>query len=229
MRLLIFSLLVVTAVAFRSLPSSIRKCNDHTRTRMAIDPHAVNHIIDSANQIHQAHQHLDFSSFLTAADEVVSPYSKVDKTGPIGFFADYIEQAIDLSKNTLNGMGVANAYGFSIILFTILSKKLELILRHLHIDYDVFFSFVFTQKSQSSHFAIDEDSARFHFKDAKAPTVTSQNQCKIRGRRNYEESTIISIIPSGKCESPCWLYSRASPDPHIYFTIQSINKLGCRG
>lgn len=75
------------------------------------------------------------SSFLTAADEAAaSPYSKVDKTGVIGFLADYIEQAIDLSKNALNGMGVKNAYGFSIILFTILIKAATLPLTKTQLD-----------------------------------------------------------------------------------------------
>jgi hypothetical protein len=78
--------------------------------------------------------HLTQHSFFTsdaAADAVTdaatavssSPYSKVDKTGPIGFFADTIEQAIDLTSQTFKNLGLANGYGFAIILFTILSKK----------------------------------------------------------------------------------------------------------
>jgi hypothetical protein len=52
----------------------------------------------------------------------VSLYSKVDKTGFIGGCASYIEQAIDLSHNLLQKLGIQNTYGFSIILFTMLSK-----------------------------------------------------------------------------------------------------------
>jgi hypothetical protein len=53
----------------------------------------------------------------------VSIYSKVDKTGFIGGCANYIEQAIDLSHVLLQKLGIQNSYGFSIILFTILSKS----------------------------------------------------------------------------------------------------------
>lgn len=54
---------------------------------------------------------------LLLAEEAVSMYSKVDKTGFIGFFATYIEEAIDL------GRSVVGSYGVSIILFTVLGKK----------------------------------------------------------------------------------------------------------
>ena len=50
----------------------------------------------------------------------VSRYSTVDKTGFIGFFADYIEQAIDLIHKGLQGAGLHNTYGISIIIFTLL-------------------------------------------------------------------------------------------------------------
>lgn len=52
----------------------------------------------------------------------ISIYSKVDKTGFIGACADYIEQAIDLSHTLIQKLGVKDTYGYSIILFTILSK-----------------------------------------------------------------------------------------------------------
>ena len=67
----------------------------------------------------------------TAASSVVenvSPYSKVDKTGFIGFFANFIEIAIDFGHNALNSIGVANSYGYSIIMFTILGKIISLVL-----------------------------------------------------------------------------------------------------
>ena len=54
----------------------------------------------------------------------VSRYSTVDKTGFIGNIANYIEQAIDLGHTTLQGTGLKNTYGFSIILFTLLGTSL---------------------------------------------------------------------------------------------------------
>ena len=65
-------------------------------------------------------------STFNIADDVAAPavsmYSKVDKTGFIGTCASYIEQAIDLSHELFLKLGVKNSYGFSIILFTFLSK-----------------------------------------------------------------------------------------------------------
>jgi len=49
-------------------------------------------------------------------------YSKVDKTGFIGFFATYIEMAIDFGHRTLQSAGLQYTYGASIILFTLLGK-----------------------------------------------------------------------------------------------------------
>lgn len=57
------------------------------------------------------------------ASPELSRYSTVDKTGFIGFFANYIEQAIDLGHTTLQGAGLKNTYGFSIILFTLLGAS----------------------------------------------------------------------------------------------------------
>lgn len=59
----------------------------------------------------------------TVAQGAVSAYAKVDKTGFIGFFADFIEQAIDLTHTFLQGTGIQNTYGISIILFTLLGKS----------------------------------------------------------------------------------------------------------
>jgi hypothetical protein len=56
-------------------------------------------------------------SNIALADEAVSLYSKVDKTGFIGFFATYIEEAIDF------GQRVVGSYGVAIILFTVLGKR----------------------------------------------------------------------------------------------------------
>ena len=56
----------------------------------------------------------------------VSAYSKVDKTGFIGFCADILERAIDLSHDLMQKLGVKDTYGFSIILLTIFSKSMQL-------------------------------------------------------------------------------------------------------
>ena len=56
----------------------------------------------------------------------VSIYSKVDKTGFIGFFADYIEQAIDAGHRLIQALGVKSTYGYSIVLFTVFSKLVNL-------------------------------------------------------------------------------------------------------
>lgn len=110
----------------------------------------VNDFIDPIIALHNHHS--DFTStLLTAVDEVassastavdeavtsvattaaataeaLSPYSKVDKTGFIGFIATYVESAIDLGHNILNGIGVKNNYGYSIIFFTMFGKPILL-------------------------------------------------------------------------------------------------------
>jgi len=59
-----------------------------------------------------------------AATSDISVYSKVDKTGFIGFLADYVEQIIDLAHDLIKGLGIQNSYGPAIILFTFLGKLL---------------------------------------------------------------------------------------------------------
>jgi hypothetical protein len=55
---------------------------------------------------------------IALADEAVALYSKVEKTGFIGFFATYIEEAIDF------GQKVVGSYGVAIILFTVFGKHI---------------------------------------------------------------------------------------------------------
>jgi len=50
-------------------------------------------------------------------------YTKVDKTGAIGFLATYIELAIDFGHTTLQALGLKYTYGASIILFTLLGTS----------------------------------------------------------------------------------------------------------
>ena len=58
----------------------------------------------------------------SGAQAAVNLYSKVDKTGFIGFFANYIEIAIDSGHSALQSVGLKNSYGAAIILFTLLSE-----------------------------------------------------------------------------------------------------------
>jgi hypothetical protein len=62
------------------------------------------------------------SNVAEKASTDVSVYSKVDKTGFIGFLADYVERIIDFSHGLIKGLGVENSYGYAIILFTLLGK-----------------------------------------------------------------------------------------------------------
>ena len=85
--------------------------------------------LDLLQSVEEAVQgHLSTQSLLLAEEAVkeVSTYSKVDKTGIIGFVASGIENVIDLFHNLLNGFGIEYTYGFSIILFTIIVRSLTL-------------------------------------------------------------------------------------------------------
>lgn len=55
---------------------------------------------------------------LPLVDYAVAMYSKVDKTGFIGFIATYMEEAIDLGRSVLG------SYGVPIILFTLIGELL---------------------------------------------------------------------------------------------------------
>ena len=107
-------------------------------TKMLLSPHDI---IDSFTSL----SHLDpqllindhIPSFLLSLDDVTdattksasavveaaSPYSKIDKTGVIGFIASYVELAIDGGHSLLQSVGVKYSYGFSIIIFTLFGKK----------------------------------------------------------------------------------------------------------
>ena len=142
--LIVLSCLVGNAFGFAPSPSArLAKRSRH-------DVHAIAEHIDSFHAIGQslhhaqdfmnanAHQfHNDVSSHLgslplsvadgdiiASAPEVASNGNfKVDKTGPIGFLATYIEEAITGIHNILGG---EQTYGYSIILFTLLIKGLTL-------------------------------------------------------------------------------------------------------
>ena len=82
-----------------------------------VDPYLIHHNTNEA-----------FNSLNLADGDVIATPTQygnkaVDKTGVIGFIADYIEQAIDAFHNILPGK---ETYGFSIIIFTCLIKALTL-------------------------------------------------------------------------------------------------------
>ena len=86
-------------------------------------------------QLSDVHNHVTSSFFVSDESlQQVSAYSKVDKTGFIGFFANIIEQAIDLIHVGLNKVGVENSYGISIILFTFFIKTLTLPLTNSQLE-----------------------------------------------------------------------------------------------
>jgi len=107
-------------------------------TKMLLSPHDI---IDSFTSLSHLHPQLlindHIPSFLLSLDDVTeattksasavveaaSPYSKIDKTGVIGFIASYVELAIDGGHSLLQSAGVKYSYGFSIIIFTLFGKK----------------------------------------------------------------------------------------------------------
>eukprot|EP00747_Dinoflagellata_sp_TGD_P185716 gnl/TRDRNA2_/TRDRNA2_42398_c0_seq2.p1 gnl/TRDRNA2_/TRDRNA2_42398_c0~~gnl/TRDRNA2_/TRDRNA2_42398_c0_seq2.p1 ORF type:complete len:731 (+),score=123.31 gnl/TRDRNA2_/TRDRNA2_42398_c0_seq2:37-2229(+) len=82
------------------------------------------------------------SPFAALADEAAATataagnrFTVVDKTGPIGFLADIIENGIDQVHTSLEGAGVtANAYGLSICLFTLFVRTCTFPLIYTQID-----------------------------------------------------------------------------------------------
>lgn len=116
-----------------------------------------------------------------AVVENVSPYSKVDKTGFIGFFANFIEIAIDFGHNALNSIGVANSYGYSIIMFTILGI-ISKIYFCFQLDFNLsncFFMFYYYH-SKGSYFATNKIAARVNIENAKAYSTAAKDFSKIR-------------------------------------------------
>jgi len=74
------------------------------------------------------------SNVVQEAAKAVSPYQKVDNTGFIGAIAGVIETAIDFGHTTLKSMGMRDAYGLSIIIFTCLIKAATLPLTSAQIE-----------------------------------------------------------------------------------------------
>lgn len=104
---------------------------------MVIDHNYMIDLIDQATPLINAKLSVFSTQGFFTADETVtavadisdataSAYTKVDKTGFIGFFADGIEKGIDFGHSTLQFVGLQNTYGFSIVIFTFLIKALTL-------------------------------------------------------------------------------------------------------
>lgn len=108
----------VVAFSLRS-SSMIRKSRPLQLNAVADAAEVLQHSSAAVDALTSALQQSSFS-VADAADQAVSIYSKVDKTGFIGFFATYIEVAIDFFRSKLQSAGVTNAYGYSIIIFTVL-------------------------------------------------------------------------------------------------------------
>lgn len=83
--------------------------------------------MDSMTSIFHSSQLLSDAA-IEQAIETTSLYSKVDKTGFIGFIADYVERTIDFGRDVIHNGGIENGYGFSIILFTIFGKSVVIII-----------------------------------------------------------------------------------------------------
>lgn len=83
-------------------------------------------LVSSTQSMLHSLQHGVSNSLLLSDENInaasaASLYSKVDKTGFIGFFANYIEIAIDFGHRSLQATGLKDTYGASIILFTLMS------------------------------------------------------------------------------------------------------------
>lgn len=110
--LLLISLAVLTAGFRTHLPTALRR----TKTP------ALRFVPETHEAINQAASQIQHLPSLLTAEEAVSIYSKVDKTGVIGFIATYVEVAIDFGRSIFQKISPQNSYGFSIILFTMLSE-----------------------------------------------------------------------------------------------------------
>jgi YidC/Oxa1 family membrane protein insertase len=126
MRLVLCFIYFGSVISFA--PNGLRRIN----LKNSLTLNAVGELHDIGLQVGSLHEQVSNtwamhgSSILTAAEEAVSQYSKVDKTGFIGGIANVIENGIDLAHNGLMKIGMQNTYGISICLFTLLIKMITL-------------------------------------------------------------------------------------------------------
>ena len=116
---------LVASGAFAPRGVSVRRGGLHRLSAVA-ELHDLHHaVVPGLQHLHDTLPHA-WNSFLTAAEPLVSSYSKVDKTGVIGNIANVIEGGIDLAHDGLVKAGIPGAYGISICLFTGLIKAITL-------------------------------------------------------------------------------------------------------
>lgn len=119
----------VFAVAFgftRTLKNPVSSRIQYKTSKLNLVPEIHETITHTTTYLDSLSTSGILNNHLLLAEEAVSAYSKVDKTGFIGFFATYIEVAIDFGRTLFQKLGVDNAYGYSIILFTVFIKAVTL-------------------------------------------------------------------------------------------------------
>jgi YidC/Oxa1 family membrane protein insertase len=108
-----------------TLTSINRKFLQRSRLNF-IDPHSVANDLSSVSSLlPNGLDNLHLPSMLTS-EEAASIYTKIDKTGFIGFIATYIEEIIDIFRGVFMAAGIKNAYGPAIMLFTIIVRILTI-------------------------------------------------------------------------------------------------------
>jgi hypothetical protein len=120
--LLIILLSIPCSVAFRfagKLSTSTKVLQNQRQLKLSMDLSNLDQLMTSLpNQL----EHFKDLPSLLLSEEAASIYTRVDKTGFIGFIATYIEVCIDLFRGVFKAAGIQNAYGPAIILFTIIGK-----------------------------------------------------------------------------------------------------------
>ncbi len=116
---IVFLTTLISVMTFRIPHRIIRKSSVHLLPE-------IHDMLTHSGKLLETLKDVQLHSFMPSAilmaDEAASIYTKVDKTGVIGFLAGNIEICIDFGRTLLQQIGVQNAYGLSIVLFTILGK-----------------------------------------------------------------------------------------------------------
>lgn len=131
--------------------------------KAAVDPNHLDHLSNILTNSFQL------------ADAAVSAYSKVDKTGFIGFIATYIEIGIDAGRSLFQTFGIQNAYGPSILLFTIIGKKNPFLFHPFSVVIHI--SLCYHSEGVNIPFAISN--IRINHKTTKNSTITTKSYGKI--------------------------------------------------
>lgn len=134
--------------------------------KAAVDPNHLDHLSNILTNSFQL------------ADAAVSAYSKVDKTGFIGFIATYIEIGIDAGRSLFQTFGIQNAYGPSILLFTIIGKN-NLLLSYPLLSLYTSLSPLCFYHSESINIPFTISNIRINNKTTKNSTITTKSYGKI--------------------------------------------------